>query len=96
MKTLHRLAAGAALAAIAPSMGAPADAKPRKHAVFHKTDPRDGEIKALEAKVEALTQRLDAVESGQQATTQQVQSAQAAAAAAQTQAATALTQTQAA
>jgi len=97
MKTSQRLAAGAALAAIAVTMGPPADAKPRKHAITrHRVDPRDAEIKALEAKVDALTQRLDAVESGQQATAQQAQSAQAAATAAQTQATTALSQTQAA
>lgn len=97
MKTLHRLAAGAALAAIAATVGAPAEAKARKHSVArHRADPRDAEIKALEAKIDALTQRLDAVESGQQATSREVQSAQAAAAAAQTQASTALTQTQAA
>jgi len=97
MKTLHRLAAGAALAVIAATIGAPAEAKARKHPVArHRADPRDAEIKALEAKIDALMQRLDAVESGQQATAQQAQSAQAAAAAAQTQATTALTQTQAA
>jgi hypothetical protein len=68
----------------------------RKHAVAHKRapDPRDAEIKALEAKVDALTRRLDQQEAAQQATAQQVQSAQAAATAAQTQATTALNQTQ--
>ncbi|HZC38064.1 MAG TPA: porin, partial [Sphingomicrobium sp.] len=104
MKVYHRLAAGAALGAIAVTAAAPADAKARKHAAAHKraavtkhkADPRDAEIQALEAKVDALTQRLDATESSQQATAQQIQSAQAAAAAAQSQAATALTQSQAA
>lgn len=96
MKVCHRLAAGAAVAALAVTGAASADAKPRKHATVHKADPRDAEIKALEAKVDALTQRLDAQEAAQQSAAQQAQSAQAAAAAAQTQAATALTQTQAA
>lgn len=96
MKVCHRLAAGAAVAALAITGAASADAKPRKHPTIHKADPRDAEIKALEAKVDALTQRLDAQEAEQQSTAQQAQSAQAAAAAAQTQAATALTQTQAA
>jgi hypothetical protein len=98
MKVYYRLAAGAALAAIAFTASAPIEAKARKHAPSRKhvvrADPRDAEIKALEAKVDALTQRLDAQEAAQQATAQQVQTAQAAAAAAQTQAATALNQTQ--
>jgi hypothetical protein len=102
MKVYHRLAAGAALAAIAIAGTTSADAKARKHAparkhaVARKADPRDAEIKELEAKVDALTQRLDAQEAAQQATAQQAQNAQTAAAAAQTQATTALTQTQAA
>ena len=102
MNVYHRLAAGAALAAIAIAGTTPADAKARrhaparKHAAVRKADPRDAEIKELEAKVEALTQRLDATEAAQQSTAQQAQSAQAAAAAAQTQATTALTQTKAA
>jgi membrane protein involved in colicin uptake len=74
MKVYHRLAAGAALGAIAVTAAAPADAKARKHAAAHKraavtkhkADPRDAEIQALEAKVDALTQRLDATESSQQ------------------------------
>jgi Phosphate-selective porin O and P len=76
----------------------PADAKARKHSTarHHTVDPRDAEIKALEAKVDALTQRLDAQEAAQQATAQQAQSAQAAAAAAQSQATNAIAQTQAA
>lgn len=98
MKTYYRLATGAALGAIALVGSTAVDAKARKHAAARKhvvrADPRDAEIKALEAKVDALTQRLDAQEAAQQATTQQVQSAQAAAAAAQTQATTALNQTQ--
>jgi hypothetical protein len=96
MKVYHRLAAGAAVAALVAAGAAPADAKPRKHAAARHADPRDAEIKALEAKVDALTRRLDAQESAQQATALQAQSAQAAAAAAQTQATTALTQTEAA
>ena len=97
MKVYRRLAAGAALGAITLVISAPADAKPRSHTAAgrHVADPRDAEIKALEAKVDALTQRLDAQESAQQATAQQAQSAQVAAAAAQTQATTALNQTQA-
>src|SRR5438270_5854634 len=101
MRTL--LAAGAAIAAIGMTAAAPAEAKARKHAAAHKhavaqhrADPRDAEIKALEAKVDALTQRLDQSDAAQQATAQQAQSAQATAVAAQAQAATALTQTQAA
>ncbi len=96
MKVYYRLAAGAALGAIALTATAPADAKPKKHATARKrtVDPRDAKIRELEAKVDALTQRLDAQESAQQATAQQVQSAQAAAAAAQTQASTALNQAQ--
>ena len=102
MNVYHRLAAGAALAAIAVAAATPADAKARKHsaarkhAVVHKAgpDPRDAEIKQLEAKVDALTQRLDQQEAAQQATAQQAQGAQAAAAAAQAQASTAIAQTQ--
>lgn len=101
MKVYYRLVAGAAVAAIVAG-ATPADAYAHKHGVAHKhgaahrrgPDPRDSEIKELEAKVDALTQRLDQQEAAQQATAQQVQSAQAAAAAAQNQAATALVQTQ--
>ena len=97
MKVYHRLAAGTALAAIALVPAASADAKARKHVAArkHVNDPRDAEIKVLEARVEALTRRLDAQESAQRATAQQAQSAQLAAAAAQSQATTALNQTQA-
>src|SRR5437764_5386111 len=97
MTVYRRLAAGAALGAIALIISAPADAKARHHAAArsHVAEPRDAEIKALEAKVDALTQRRDAQESAQQATAQQAQSAQVAAAAAQSQATTALNQTQA-
>jgi hypothetical protein len=96
MKVYYRLAAGAALGAIALTATVPADAKPKKHATARKrtADPRDAKIRELEAKVDALTQRLDAQEAAQQATSQQVQSAQAAAAAAQTQASSALNQAQ--
>ncbi|MFL6765461.1 MAG: porin [Sphingomicrobium sp.] len=97
MKVHHRLAAGAALGAIVLAGAAPADAKARNHSARkHVVDPRDAEIKALEAKVDALTARLDAQETAQRSTTQQAQTAQAAAAAAQAQAATALSQSQAA
>ena len=97
MKVHHRLAAGAALGVIAMTAAMPADAKPKKHtARKHAEDPRDAKIRALEAKVDALTQRLDAQEAAQQATAQQAQSAQAAAATAQNQAANALSQSQAA
>src|SRR3954453_11760893 len=97
MTVYRRFAGGAALGAITLVISAPADAKSRKHVAArkHVADPRDAEIKALEAKVDALTQRLDAQESAQQATAQQAQSAQLAAAAAQSQATTALNQTQA-
>ncbi len=99
MNVYHRLAAGAALGAIAIASAAPADAKakPRKHAtaVRKHVDPRDAKIHALEDKIDALTQRLDAQDAAQAATSQQAQSAQAAATAAQTSAATALSQSQA-
>lgn len=96
MKVYHRLAAGAAVAAIAIAGASPAEAKARSHgtARAHRPDPRDAEIKALEAKVDALTQRLDAQEAAQRATSQQVQAAQGAAAAAQTDASAALGQSQ--
>src|SRR4051812_29785529 len=96
MKAYHRLAAGAAFVAIAAAASAPAEAKARKHLAAHRTgaDPRDAEIKALEARIDALTRRLDAQEAAQQATAQQAQSAQAAATTAQTQASAALTQSQ--
>ncbi|HJP68399.1 MAG TPA: porin, partial [Sphingomicrobium sp.] len=69
-----------------------------RHGAVHRRgpDPRDAEIKELEAKVDALTQRLDQQEAREQATQQQAQGAAAAAAAAQAQAANALSQTQAA
>lgn len=102
MKVYQRLAAGAALAALAMAAAGPAEAKAHKHAAQRKhapgrsraPDPRDAEIKALEAKVEALTERLDRQEAAQQATAQQAQTAQAAAVAAQSQATSALSQTQ--
>ena len=101
MKIYHRLAAGAALAAIAIGLAAPVDAKERKHVPAHKhglahrhhADPRDAKIEALEERVDALTKRLDQQEAAQQATAQQAQTAQAAAAAAQSQAMSALNQT---
>jgi hypothetical protein len=98
MKVYHRLAAGAAVVAIAIAGVTPVEAKPRAHRSAHRhgIDPRDAEIKALEAKVDALTQRLDAQEAAQQATAQQAQTAQAAATTAQTQATAALGQSQAA
>jgi hypothetical protein len=100
MTVHHRLAAGAALGVIALAAAAPADAKAKahRHTTVHKhhVDARDAKIRELEAKVDALTQRLDAQETAQQATAQQAQTAQAAATSAQTQAATALSQSQAA
>jgi len=96
MKVYYRLAAGAALGAIALTATVPADAKAKKHATARKStaDPRDAKIRDLEAKVDALTQRLDAQEAAQQTATQQLQAAQSQAAVAQTQAAAALTQAQ--
>ena len=98
MKVDHRLAAGAAFAAVALAGAAPGEAKGREHAPArkHAPDARDAEIKALEAKVDALTRRLDAQEAAQQATAREAQTRQAAAAAAQAQAAIAVKQTQAA
>ncbi|HEX6784755.1 MAG TPA: porin [Sphingomicrobium sp.] len=104
MKVRYRLAAGAALGALALTSASPSLAKPRKHAVAHKVhaDPRDARIAELEARVDALTARIDAEESERQTTIQQAQTAQTAAKAAQaqadaaqTQAASALAQTQA-
>lgn len=96
MKLCYRLAAGATLAAILIPAASAAEAKSRKHMVAHKraVDPRDAEIKALEAKLDSLTQRLDHIESDQQLSAQQAQSAEAAASAAQTQATNALSQSQ--
>ena len=92
-----------ALAAIALTGAAPVQAKARKHVAARahlparqSADPRDAEVKALEAKVDALTHRLEAAEAAQQTTVQQVQAVQAAAAAAQNKATSALTQSQAA
>lgn len=67
-------------------------------AVRHKPviDPRDAEIKELEAKVDALTKRLDEQESAQRAASLQARAAQATAIAAQSQAANAISETQAA
>jgi hypothetical protein len=90
------LVASVSAVAIATPAGAAASHSHRHAGPRHVTDPRDAEIKALEAKVDALTERLDRQEAAQQATAQQAQSAQAAAAAAQGQAASAITQTQAA
>ena len=94
MRTL--ILAGASLVELAaPALGSPHHARQpmaRKHAI----DPRDAEIKALEAKVDALTKRLDQQEAAQQMAAQQAQAAQAAAAAARNQADSALTQSQAA
>jgi hypothetical protein len=103
MKVSHRLAAGAALGAIALTSAAPAAAKPKKHAAAHRhsVDPRDAQIRDLKAQIQALSARMDAQEASQQQAAQAAQSAQsqaanaqAAAAAAQSQAATALTQSQ--
>jgi hypothetical protein len=101
MNVYHRLAAGAALGAIALASAAPAEAKPKKHATARKVDSRDAEIRELKAQVQALTARVDADEASQQSAAQAVQAAQtqaanaqAAAAAAQTQATTAIAQAQ--
>jgi hypothetical protein len=96
MKVYHRLAAGAALGAIALTAAAPAAAKPKKHTTARKqtVDPRDAEIRELKAQVQALTARMDAQEAAQQQAAQAAQAAQAQAASAQATAATALTQSQ--
>ena len=89
------LTAGASMLALAaPAMAASRHS--HRHPVRHRPDPRDAEIKALEEKVQALSERLDRAEVAQLATAQQAQNAQAAASNAQGEAATALTQTQAA
>ena len=105
MKVYHRLAAGAALGAIAMTA-----AVARRRQGHRSTRPRASmppiratpKIRALKPKFEALTQRLDAAgRCAAERRRKQAQSAQAAAAAAQTrqrqpvQAAAALTQTQA-
>src|SRR5690242_10095766 len=61
MKVHYRLAAGAALGVIALTTAVPADAaRAKRHAAARKhVDPRDAQIRALEAKVDALTARLD-------------------------------------
>lgn len=89
------VASASMLAFAAPAAAAASHS--RHHArPRHAADPRDAEIKALEAKVEALTERLDWQEAAQRATARQAESAQAAASAARGQAAGALTQTPAA
>lgn len=91
------LLTGASLLAVAtPGAAKPPHHPTHKHAVTHEPDARDAEIKELEAKVDALTRRLDQQEAAQQAAAQQAQNAQAAAAVAQSRAANALTQSQAA
>jgi hypothetical protein len=97
MKLYYRLAAGAALTAIAFSSAAPAGARVVRHRAAHKqvADPREAEIGALRAEVEALKARLDVQETAQQATAQQVQAVQTAATGAQAQATNALAQAQA-
>lgn len=67
-----------------------------KRGVHKWVDPRDAQIKALEAKIDALTRRLDQQEAAQQATAEQARAAQAAAVATQAKAETALSRTQAA
>ena len=88
------LAGASLLAVAAPGVAKPNHHTTHKHAVVHKSDPRDAKINELEAKVDALTQRLDAQEAAQQATAQKAEGAQASAAAAQAQANSALAQTQ--
>src|SRR4051794_12715390 len=80
------LLAGTALLALA----CPAAGAARRHAI----DPRDAEIAALRAEVEALRQRLDADETAQRTAALQAETAKQSAAAAQQQATTALTQAQ--
>ena len=95
MKAYHRLATGVTLGAIALAAAVPAAAKPKKHAAARRhADPREAEIRELRDEVHALTARLDAQEASQQATSQQLQTAQAAASTAQSQAAAALAQSQ--
>ncbi len=90
------LLATSALAAVTLA-SSPAEAKARRHGA----DPRDSEIQAPKAQVQALTARLDADEAAQHGATQaaqaaqtQAQNAQAAAMAAQNQAMSALAQSQ--
>jgi small-conductance mechanosensitive channel len=78
------LLAGAAVVALA----SPAAGATRRHAI----DPRDAELAALKAEVDALTKRIEADEAAQRTTAAQAETARQSAAAAQQQATTALTQ----
>lgn len=79
------LAGSAAVTFACPAAGAT-----RAHAI----DPRDAQIAALKAEVDALRRRLDEDEAAQRTTAQQVEAATQSAASAQQQATTALTQSQ--
>ena len=95
MRTLT--SAGACLIVLAtPALASPHHHSHHSRAGKHAADPRDAEIRALEAKVDALTERLDQQDAREQATAEQARTAEAAAAAAQSQAANALDQTEAA
>lgn len=93
---MHSLTlAGASLLALAtPTLASSHHHDHRAPVRKYAPDPRDAEIKALEAKVDALTERLDQQQSAQQAIAQQLRATQAAATEAQTQAGAALTQTE--
>jgi hypothetical protein len=88
-----------ATSVLALSTGAAAGHRPHgRHPTvhYHARVALDGQIKALEAKVKALTERLDQQEAAQQTTAQHVRGAQATTTtAAQVRASAALTQTQA-
>lgn len=89
--------AGASLVVLSTSaLSAPHHRSHRVPARRSAADPGDARIKALEAKIAALTQRLDQQEAARQTMAQQVQAAQGAAVQAQKQASSALTQTQSA
>ncbi|HWJ38233.1 MAG TPA: hypothetical protein VNR86_05685 [Sphingomicrobium sp.] len=89
------LVAGTCLLMLGTPAFARSPAAHNKRIVNKRVDPRDAEIKALEAKVDALTRRLDEQEAAQKATAEQARAAQAAAVATQAKAETALSQTQA-
>src|SRR6185312_14304232 len=95
MRSLY-LVGASLLAFAAPAQSAPYHHAHKAATNSPKADPRDVEIKALEAKVNALTDRLDREEAAERAVAQQAEAAKSAAAAAQHQTATAHTQTTAA
>ena len=79
------LAGSAAVSLACPAAGA---------TLGHAIDPRDAEIAALKAEVDALRQRLDKDEAAQRTTAQQAETATQSATSGQQQASTALTQSQ--